>query len=108
MSYLGLETPYKDWFEALEKMKADIAKIDFDISILGCGAYGMSLGAFIKRDMHRRAVCLGGVTQLLFGIKGGRFDVRPRYAAMYNEAWTRASGAERPDNFKVHEGGAYW
>lgn len=107
-SFLGLETPYKNWFEALDKMCADISKIDFDIAILGCGAYGFSLGAFIKRELRRQAIHLGGATQLLFGIKGGRWDVRPRFNAFYNDFWTRPSDSERPVNFRQHEGGAYW
>lgn len=108
MSYLGLKTPYRDWFEALDKMCDDIMKIDFDIAILGCGAYGMSLGAFIKDKLHRQAVHLGGVSQLLFGIKGGRWDVLPEFQALYNDSWTRPLDSERPVQYKAHEGGAYW
>ena len=107
-SFLGLKTPYHDWFEALGKMCDDIAKIDFDVALLGCGAYGMSLGAFIKRDMGRKAVHLGGVTQVLFGIKGGRYDPNPYYNRLYNEFWVRPNDSERPINFRQHEGGAYW
>lgn len=107
-SFLGIDTPFSDWFEALEKMKDDISRIQFDTAILGCGAYGFSLGAFIKRELGRQAFHLGGITQLLFGIKGGRWDVREKYAAMYNDSWVRPCGSERPANFLQHEGGAYW
>lgn len=107
-SFLGLDTPYKDWFEALEKMCSDISRIRFDVAILGCGAYGFSMGAFIKRELHRQAIHLGGATQLLFGIKGGRWDRWPRFSAFYNDAWTRPGAHERPANFRQHEGGAYW
>lgn len=107
-SFLGLKTPYSDWFEALGKMCNDISKMDFDIAILGCGAYGMSLGAFIKRKMGRKAVHLGGVTQVLFGIKGGRWDSSPQHKGLYNDFWVRPGESERPKNFLQHEGGAYW
>ena len=107
-SFLGLKTPYRDWFEALEKMQADIARIGFDVALLGCGAYGMSLGAFIKRDLGLKAVHLGGVTQVLFGIKGGRYDSNPYYNRLYNDFWVRPNESERPSNFLQHEGGAYW
>lgn len=107
-SFLGLKTPYKDWFEALDKMIADIAKIDFDVSIIGCGAAGMSIGAFIKRDLHRQAVHLGGITQFLFGIKGTRWDNTDYDRRFYNEHWVRPGDSERPSNFRQHEGGAYW
>lgn len=108
MSYLGLKTPYRDWFEALDKMCHDISKIDFDVAILGCGAYGMSIGAFIKSKLRKQAIHLGGVSQLLFGIKGGRWDAMSEYAALYNDNWTRPFDSERPALYKAHEGGAYW
>ena len=107
-SFLGIETPFKDWFEALEKMSGDIAKIDFDVAILGCGAYAFSLGAFIKRDLGKCAVHLGGATQLLFGIRGGRWDSWPDYNIYFNDSWIRPNKSERPSNYKLHEGGAYW
>lgn len=106
-SFLGLKTPYKDWFEALDKMCADIVKIDFDVALIGCGAYGMSIGAFVKNKLRKKAVHLGGVTQMLFGIKGGRWD-GGSYSRFYNEFWVRPGDEERPDNYHVHEGGAYW
>ena len=107
-SFLGIKTPYKDWFEALEKQQEDIAKIDFDVALLGCGAYGLSLGAFIKRDLKRKAVHMGGCSQLLFGIRGGRWDADPKFAALANSSWCRTLEHERPGNYKQHEGGAYW
>lgn len=69
-SIAGQKTPYKDWFEALEKMKNDIAKIDFDVAIIGCGAYGLPLAGYIKEELHKKSIHIGGGTQLLFGIKG--------------------------------------
>ena len=108
MSFLGLKTPYLDWFEALDKMIADIAKIDFDIALLGCGAYGFPLAAFIKRDLGRQAIHIGGAAQLLFGIKGGRWDKNSRVLTLYNQSWVRPGEEERPINFQQHEGGAYW
>ena len=106
-SFLGLKTPFRDWFEALDSMCADIAKIDFDIALIGCGAYGMSIGAFVKNALKKQAVHLGGVTQMFFGIKGGRWDERD-YNRFYNEFWVRPSEEERPKNCRCIEGGAYW
>ena len=34
LSILGIKTPYKTWFDALEKMENDISKIDFDIALI--------------------------------------------------------------------------
>lgn len=107
-SAMGLKTEFNSWFDALEKMKSDISKIDFDIALLGCGAYGMSLGAFIKRDLHRQALHLGGRVQLLFGICGKRWDNDPFFLRLYNKAWTRPLPEDTPDVCARIENGCYW
>ena len=107
-SAMGIKTEFPDWFAALEKMEKDISKIDFDIAILGCGAYGMSLGAFIKRDLGKKALHLGGMTQMLFGIKGRRWEQDRRYDVLYTDAWTRPLPHEVPTEINRVEGGCYW
>ena len=108
LSFLGLKTPYKDWFEALNKMCEDISKIDFDIALIGCGAYGFPLGAFVKRDLARKAIHIGGATQLLFGIRGGRWDNHTIVKDFYNDYWVRPTAAERPSNAEAVENACYW
>src|ERR1035437_4540312 len=55
---LGNEpTGFDSWFDALEHMKAQIDKIDFDIAIIGCGAYGFPLAAYVK-SIGKKAVHL--------------------------------------------------
>lgn len=94
---------FADWFEALESMEQEIATKDFDIALLGCGAYGFCLAAAIKR-MGKKAVHIGGSLQLYFGIKGKRWDNR----GFYNEHWVSPGDAERPANLSKVEGGCYW
>jgi hypothetical protein len=100
-------TSYKDWFEALYDMQEKIAKIEFDVAIIGCGAYGFPLASFIK-DQGKQAIHMGGATQILFGIKGQRWDSREFYASLYNEYWVRPSEDETPKNFQNVEAGCYW
>jgi len=103
-------TRFKDWFEALAYMKEKIAEIDFDIAIIGCGAYGFPLAAHIKR-LGKKALHLGGATQVLFGIKGKRWETQKehyRVAAMMNEHWVRPLSAETPERNKTIEDGCYW
>lgn len=100
-------TEFKTWFEALDKMKEDIEKLDFDVAIIGCGAYGMPLGFHVK-NMGKQAIHLGGATQLLFGIKGGRWDNHPEISALYNEHWVRPLEDEKPKGFKKMEDACYW
>jgi hypothetical protein len=98
---------FSDWFEALESMEQKIAQTEFDVAIIGCGAYGLPLAAHVKR-LGKRAVHLGGATQILFGIKGKRWEDIPAFAKLFNEHWVRASEEDRPDNYREIEGGSYW
>ena len=105
----GEHTGFKDWFQALGFMKERINEIDFDVAILGCGAYGMPLAAHIKRR-GKQAFHLGGETQILFGIKGKRWE-QPSYnyqELFYNEHWIRPLAIDIPENAKKVEDGCYW
>lgn len=99
--------PHKNWSESLKVMKDDIQKIDFDVAILGCGVYAPPLAHFIK-DIGKGAVQIGGATQILFGIKGGRWDNHSEISKLYNPYWTRPHSHETPVKAKSIEGGCYW
>ena len=66
-----------------------------------------ALGRYTFRKHKAAAVYVGGGLQLLFGIKGKRWDT-DEYPHMYNEHWVYASTADKPAGFKMVEGGAYW
>jgi hypothetical protein len=105
---IGFETHgYENWISALEKMKKDISKIDFEIAIIGCGSYGLPLAAFVKM-IGKSAIHLGGATQILFGIKGSRWDKMPNISCLYNEYWVRPSEEEKPIGYEKVENGTYW
>lgn len=108
-SIAGQKTEFSDWFAALNSMKEQIAKRHFDVCILGCGAYGFPLASFVK-NMGKQSIHMGGATQLLFGIRGKRWEqfiVYP-YANLFNEYWVRPNESETPQQAKVVEGGCYW
>lgn len=98
---------YKDWFEALEAMYTDIQAIDFDIAIVGCGSYGLPLAAKIKL-MNKQVIHLAGATQILFGIRGARWDAYPEMQKYFNDYWIRPSESEKPINATAVENGCYW
>jgi len=99
---------YKTWFEALNTMKNDISKIDFEIAIIGAGAYGLPLGVFIK-EMGKKALHMGGATQLLFGIRGRRWDELDWYRDnLFNANWVHPLPQETPGYYKNIENGCYW
>lgn len=106
-SIAGEATSFSDWFEALEFMKHQINSTPFDIAIIGCGAYGFPLAAHIKR-IGKKAVHIGGATQILFGIKGKRWDNSEFFSSLYNYNWTTPSENETPKKYKEIENGCYW
>lgn len=105
----GNECGYPSWFDALQHMREKVARIDFDVAIIGAGAYGLPLAASVK-DGGRQAVHLGGATQLLFGVRGRRWEVESPddIAPLFNEHWTRPSAEETPPGAASVEGGCYW
>ena len=103
----GNPVPFQTWFEAYQYMRDEIIKQDFDIALIGAGAYGLPLASFIKR-LGRKVVHIAGATQILFGIKGLRWDDHEDISKLYNEHWVRPSHTERPEKFQSVEGGCYW
>lgn len=103
----GGKCDYPTWFDALNKMYQDIQQLDFDLAIVGCGAYGLPLSAKIKA-MGKQAIHLAGATQIMFGIRGARWDARAEMQKFFNENWIRPSEAERPKDAQSVEGACYW
>lgn len=114
----GESNDFNDWFEALRWMENEIDKKDFDICLIGCGAYGFPLAAHVKR-VGKKAIHLGGVLQLLFGIKGKRWEREEYgvkewgipygfYSTMMNKYWVYPNENIRPQNANKVEGGCYW
>lgn len=103
----GGSCEYKTWFDALDKMYKDIKELDFDVAIVGCGAYGLPLAAKIK-GLGKQVIHLAGATQILFGIRGTRWDVRPEMQEYFNKYWIRPSDSERPKDAQSVEGSCYW
>lgn len=106
---------FETWFDALEFMKKEILSMDFDIALLGCGAYGFPLAAELKKA-GRQAVHMGGILQILFGIMGKRWDgtrnggevnIQKDIAKYYNENWIYPL-EEKPKEASKVEYGPYW
>ena len=102
-------TAFLNWFEALEYMKKDILKIDFDIALIGCGAYGFPLASLVK-NMGKQALHIGGALQLYFGIIGNRWLSNPQVTKFVNEGWIKPDISEIPVKHNIIGDGnsAYW
>lgn len=106
-SIAGAKTDFNNWFEALSYMKNEISITDFDVAIIGAGAYGLPLTSYCK-EIGKQAIQMSGATQILFGIKGKRWDNHPVISKFYNDYWVRPDESETPPMIGKVEGGSYW
>jgi hypothetical protein len=99
--------PDKNYFETLDKIYEEIKKKDFDVVLLGCGAYGHMLTHKIHAELNKEAIYVGGYIQTLFGIKNTRNDEHKDLIT--NKYWiTQIPNNYKPSNYKLIENGCYW
>ena len=115
----GVNEKFSNWFDALKWMEDEIDKHEYDICLIGCGAYGFCLAAHCKR-MGKKGFHVGGVLQFIFGITGGRWDDPYYNTKEWNiperfyldmtkrPGWTRPSMTDRPMNADTVENSCYW
>lgn len=103
------EDEFDTWFDALNYLYEEAMKIDFDVALLSCSAFGFNLAPMLKRA-GKQAIQYGGALQMLFGIRGARWDNYPPYMKFYNDAWIRAPKTEAPSKgfVKKMDDGCYW
>lgn len=114
---IGGNNNFKSWFDALDYMKSEIDKHDYDICLIGCGAYGMPLAAHVKRH-GKQAVHMGGSLQLLFGIRGSRWETTEygkqffggigHYPDLMNDYWIRPYPKSKFEGADKVENACYW
>ena len=96
-------SPYASWDDGLEKLTKEISLREFDLALIGAGAWSLPLGRRIKQ-MGKSAIHMGGEMQLLFGIKGNRWEDR----LFFNTSWVRPLPEDTPTNVNRVEDGCYW
>jgi len=109
-SMAGSKVEFATWFDAYQYMCDEIAKVDFDVCLIGAGAYGLPLASFAKK-LGKQAIHMGGATQLLFGIKGRRWEEHEHAhstAKLFNQHWVRPLETETPANKDRVDKGCYW
>jgi hypothetical protein len=104
---MGDSTDYRfpSFMRSLEEIENAIARTDFDVALIGAGAYGTLLCLYC-RSLGKSALQTGGATQTLFGIIGKRWENRPHVASRINEFWIRP--ANKPLGYEKIDNGAYW
>ena len=107
LSHYISPSKHTSWHEALTKLKQEMSKKDFDVCLIGAGAWSLPLAAHAK-SLGKIGIHLGGPLQILFGIKGRRWDEHEVISTFYNKFWVRPSSSENPKNSVSVEGGCYW
>jgi hypothetical protein len=102
-----LTAGYATWLDAFADLKERVLQRQFDVALLGCGAYGLPLGAAIKAS-GRQAIHLGGALQVMFGIRGRRWEQLPEISALMNDGWVRPTQQETPVSASLVDEGCYW
>ena len=105
------KTNFGNWFEMLHSLENDLEmafrRRHFDVALIGCGAAGLPLAAKVK-ELGAIGIHLGGPLQLLFGIRGRRWDQREDFQPLFNEHWVRPQPEETPDVAASVDHGGYW
>lgn len=96
------------WFELYDGLVAEVMSRQFQVAIIGAGPFGFPLAAEIK-NLGRQAIHLGGATQILFGIRGERWEQDPGIMKYINDYWVRPSKEETPGRRgRRMSGSSYW
>lgn len=104
----GEKNKYERWDQMIQDIQDQMSNINFDVALVGTGASSLPITAHAKK-LGKQAIHLGGPLQILFGIKGQRWDGMKIFKDIfYNEHWIRPDEEEIPSGFKAVEGGCYW
>jgi hypothetical protein len=106
-SITGIKPEFDTWFDAYNHMCDQINDTDFDIAIIGAGAYGLPLGSFVKK-IGKQAIHMGGATQIMFGVYGNRWQDIKEISKFFNDSWKRPYPHETPKQAATIEGACYW
>jgi hypothetical protein len=98
---------HKDWVAALDDLKGQMDAQDYDVALIGAGAFSLALATHAKAR-GRIGVHLGGTTQFLFGVYGGRWKDSAEFQAFINKDWIRPDETETPQTVEKIENGCYW
>lgn len=82
------------WFQLLRQLTQEVLEKDFDVALIGAGPFGLPLAAEIKKA-GRQAIHLGGALQIIFGIKGQRWE-KDKVSTFFNGEWVRPAPTETP------------
>ncbi len=95
------------WKHAVNYLEEKVLQTGAKICLIGCGGLAMPLAARLKQ---KGLICivLGGAIQILFGIKGKRWEKHPFISTLFTDEWIYPRDDEIPNGSEEVEGGCYW
>ena len=95
------------WQEAVDYVVDRVCMTGAKFVLIGCGGLGMIIAHELK-NKGKICIVLGGATQILFGIKGKRWENHSVISKLFNGNWIYPSLEETPRGAEDVEGGCYW
>jgi len=97
----------KDWEEAVESLVQKAVSEQIEVALIGCGAIGMIVGARLKA-LGISVIVMGGALQILFGVRGKRWENHSVISKFFNDAWINVSDDLKPTGAYKIENACYW
>jgi len=97
----------RTWQEAVDHVVKRVQANQADIALIGCGGLGMVIAGRLK-ELGISSIVLGGAIQVLFGIRGRRWQNHEIISKFWNSAWIWPAMDEVPAGAAMVEGGCYW
>jgi hypothetical protein len=97
-----------DWRLAVVHVVKQVVASGAKVALVGCGALSLPIVIALKKQ-GVIAIHTGGVTQMIFGIRGDRWVKDPKFTALCErEHWVSPQACETPLHAKTIERGCYW
>lgn len=100
---------FNSWFECLDYLENECLKKDFEIALISCSLFSFPLAVRLKAA-GKQAIQVGGALQLLFGIRGKRWN-HICEGVYYNDYWVmpdEKTFIEHASELDGVQGGPYW
>jgi hypothetical protein len=107
LGHAGWPAGIRTWQEAVAAVVDQVVATGAEIALVGCGGLGMIVAGRL-RARGISAFVLGGAIQVLFGIKGQRWERHDIISKFWNDAWVWPAEGEMPGGASLIEGGCYW
>lgn len=94
------------WIEEFRLIESEILARDFDVALIGAGSYGLPLAQSVARS-GKKAIHTAGITQLIFGVIGKRWERSALVDEFVDDSWIRPFQEDVAPGTEAIEGGSY-